>query len=256
MEDTYSHYSQIVELYRRHRPGYPHELIEWLKTECDLSPAHIVADIGAGTGQMTELFLENGNPVYAVEPNSDMRLAAEKLLRVYPLFTSVNATAEATTLADHSVHLITVGNAFHWFKHDLVRQEFLRILIPRGWVVLAWNLERNNGSPFALAFEQFWQKYIDPSARFARFSERKRPDYLTQFFGSENIKEKSLDNYQVCDFEALKGLASSFLKAPQADDPRYPAMLDELKAIFNQFQEDGTVTLEYDTALVYGQLRA
>jgi hypothetical protein len=130
----------------------------------------------------------------------------------------------------------------------------MRILIPQGWVVLTWNLERNNGSPFAMAFEQFWQTYIDPSARFVRFGERKRPDYITQFFGADNLKKKSLDNYQVCDFEALKGLALSFLKTPQADDPRYPAMLTELKAIFDQYQAGGTVTLEYDTAISYGQL--
>ena len=136
MEDTYSHYSRIVENYSRYRPRYPQQLIEWLKTECDLSPGHIVADIGAGTGQMAELFLENGNRVYAVEPNLAMRLTAENLLRSYPLFTSIAAMAEATTLADHSAHMITVGNAFHWFKHDLVRQEFLRILIPFGWVIL------------------------------------------------------------------------------------------------------------------------
>ena len=107
-----------------------------------------------------------------------------------------------------------------------------------------------------MAFEQFWQKHIDPSAHFARFSERKRPDYITRFFGADNVKAQSLDNYQVCDFEALKGLALSFLKAPQADDPRHPAMLADLKAIFNHYQANGTVTLEYDTAIVYGQLSA
>jgi len=256
MEDTYSHYSRIVENYSRYRPRYPQPLVEWLKAECGLSPAQRVADIGAGTGLLAELFLKNGNQVYGVEPNLEMRLAAEYLLRSYPSFTSLAATAEATTLADHSVHLITVGNAFHWFKHEQARQEFLRILIPQGWVVLVWNLERNNSSPFAVAFEQFWQRYIDSSARFARFSERKRPTYITQFFGADHLKEKSLDNYQVCDFETLKGLALSFLKAPQADDPRYLAMLDELKAIFNQYHEDGTVTLEYDTAILYGQLSA
>ena len=256
MADTFSHYSRLVENYSRYRPRYPHQFVEWLKAECGLSPAHIVADVGAGTGQMAELLLENGNRVYGVEPNVEMRSAAEHLLRAYPLFTSIAATAEATTLADRSVHLIVVGNAFHWFKHEQVRQEFLRLLSPPGWVVLAWNLERNNGSPFAIAFEQFWQTYIDPAARFARLSERKRPDYLTQFFGAERLKEKSLDNYQVCDCDALKGLALSFLKAPQADDPRYPTMLDELQAIFNQYQENGTVTLEYDTAIVYGQLSA
>ena len=216
----------------------------------------VIADIGSGTGQMTELFLKHGNPVYAIEPNLDMRRVAEQELRAYPRLTSIDATAEATTLPDHSVHLITVGNAFHWFKHDLARQEFLRILIPPGWVVLAWNLERNNGSPFAIAFEQFWQKYIDPAARFTPFRERQRPDYLPRFFGADRIKATSLDNYQVCDFDALKGVTLSMLKAPQPEEPRYPAMLAELKAIFDQYQEGGTVTLEYDTALVYGQLAA
>ena len=253
MEDTYSRYSRVVENYMRYRPRYPPGIIDLLTAECGLLPTQVVADIGSGPGLLTELFLKNRHQVYGVEPNLEMRSAAGHLLRTYPLFTSIAGIAEATTLANHSVHMIAVGQAFHWFKREPTRQEFLRILIPQGWVVLVWNLERNNGSPFAMAFEQFWQKHIDPSAR---FSERKRSDYLTQFFGADNLKEKSLDNYQVCDFEALKGLALSFLKAPQADDPRYPAMLDELKAIFNHYQADETVTLEYDTAIVYGQLSA
>jgi ubiquinone/menaquinone biosynthesis C-methylase UbiE len=254
MADTFSQYSRTVEYYSRYRPRYPQALIEWLKAECALSSAQVIADIGSGTGQLTELFLKHGNSVYAIEPNVDMRRVAEHELRAYPRLTSLGATAEATTLSDHSVHLITVGNAFHWFDHPRTREEFLRILVPQGWVVLAWNLERNNGSPFAIAFEQFWQKYIDPAARFGRFSERQRPDYLVQFFGAENIKETSLDNYQVCGMDALKGVTLSTLKAPQPEDPRYPMMLDELEALFNQYQEHGVVTLEYDTAIVYGQL--
>src|SRR5262249_50711918 len=112
------------------------------------------------------------------------------------------------------------------------------------------------GSAFAAAFEQFWQKHIDSSAHFTRFSERKLPDYLTRFFGADKLKTKSLDNYQECDFEALKGLVRSTIKAPQADEPRYGAMVDELKAIFNEYQKEGRVRLEYDTAIVYGQLSA
>jgi ubiquinone/menaquinone biosynthesis C-methylase UbiE len=254
MGDTYSHYSQTVENYRRYRPHYPRQLVGWLKAECGLLPTQRIADIGAGTGLLTELLLEHGYQVYAVEPNPDMRLAAEHLLDSYPLFSSIAATAEATTLADHSVDMITVGNAFHWFKHEQARQEFSRILSPQGWVVLLWNLERNNGSPFAVAFEQFWQAHIDPSARFVPLSERKLPNYITQFFGADHFKHTSLDNYQVCDYDALKGLALSILKAPKAGDPRYPAMLDALKVVFDQYNQNGTVTLEYDTSIIYGQL--
>jgi ubiquinone/menaquinone biosynthesis C-methylase UbiE len=256
MADTYSQYSQTVEFYRRYRPRYPQTLITWLAGECGLAPDQVIADIGSGTGQMTELFLQHGHPVYAIEPNMDMRLAAETDLCAYPLLTSIAATAEATTLPDHSVDLITVGNAFHWFNHTQARAEFLRILRPSGWVMLAWNLERNTGSPFAIAFERWWQQHIDPVARFTRLSERKLPNYIAQFFGEGRFKQTSLDNYQVCDFDALLGVALSTLKAPQAHDPRYLPMRDDLQAIFSQHQSGGTVTLEYDAALIYGQLSA
>jgi SAM-dependent methyltransferase len=254
MKDTYSHYSRLVENYRLYRPSYPQGLVEWLKIECALLPDQIVADIGSGTGLLSELFLKNGYQVFAVEPNPEMRQAAEHDLCSYPLFHSIPATAEATTITDRSVHLVTVGNAFHWYNHDLARREFLRILIPHGWVVLIWNLERNNGSPFSTAFERFWQAYIDPSARFTPIHERKLPDYLTKFFGIDHLRQHSLDNYQVCDLNALIGLALSTLKSPGPDDPRYLEMLADLKAIFDRYQEDGTVTLEYDTAIVYGKL--
>lgn len=130
MPDTYSHYSQTVEYYSRYRPRYPETLIEWLTAECGLTPGHVIADIGSGTGQMTEHFLQHGHPVYAVEPNPDMRHVAEEELAAYPRLTSMGATAEATTLPDHAVDLITVGNAFHWFDHARTREAFLRILKP------------------------------------------------------------------------------------------------------------------------------
>jgi ubiquinone/menaquinone biosynthesis C-methylase UbiE len=254
MADTHSQYSRLVENYRRYRPRYPQALVPWLQAECGLALAHVVADIGAGTGQFSEPLLAYGYRVYAVEPNDEMRRAAEEELRVYAQFTSVAGTAEATTLPDQSINLIVVGNAFHWFVHEPARVEFARILAPQGWVVLLWNLERNDGSPFAQAFEQFWQTYVDPTARFRRFSERTRPEYLNRFFGADRLKEAVLEHYQVYDLAALQGLVASFLKAPQSDDPRYPAMLADLTALFAQHQEHGIVTLEYDTAIVYGQL--
>jgi SAM-dependent methyltransferase len=254
MEDTYSRFSSVVEHYLRYRPRYPHQLVEWLQAECDLSPTQVVADIGSGTGLLAALFLQHGHHVYGVEPNGEMRAAAAYLLRSYPLFTSIAATAEATTLANHSVHLIAVGQAFQWFTLEPTRQEFLRILIPSGWVVLVWNLQRNTGSPFAAAFEQFWHTYIDPRTPFRR--EGKRPDYIAEFFGAARVKETGLANSQVCDFDALKGRVLSASRAPQVGDLRYPAMLDELTTIFRHYQEGGTVTLAYDTRIVCGQLSA
>ncbi|GAB4581739.1 MAG: class I SAM-dependent methyltransferase [Anaerolineales bacterium] len=253
MTDTYSHYSRTVEYYSRYRPRYPQALIPWLTAECGLAPGHVIADIGSGTGQMTELFLQHGHPVYAVEPNPDMRRVAENELAAYPQLTSLDATAEATAIPDHCVDLITVGNAFHWFDYARTREEFLRILKPGGWVVLAWNLERAS-SPFGRAFEAFWQKHIDPNEHFTPASERKLPAYIAQFFGEGGFKQHSLDNVQVCDFDALLGVTLSTLKAPQASEPRFAPMAEALQGIFEEFEEAGRVRLEYDTALVWGRV--
>jgi len=94
MEDTYSQFSRVVDNYSRYRPRYPHQLVDLLKAECGLSPAHIVADIGCGTGLLAEVFLKNGNRVYGVEPNVDMRSVAEFGLRAFPFVYGQLAAAE------------------------------------------------------------------------------------------------------------------------------------------------------------------
>jgi SAM-dependent methyltransferase len=254
MDDSYRHYSRVVDNYARYRPGYPDELVALLEAECGLAPGLPIADIGSGTGLLAEVLLRHGYGVAGVEPNDAMRATAEERLGAYPGFTSIAATAEATSLAGHSVQMITVGNAFHWFNHAQVRPEFARILVPAGWVALVWNLEWNDGSPFAVAFEQFWQRHIDPDARFIGMRDRRLPGYIPQFFAPGAFKQSGIETAQVCDLAALKGLALSTIKAPQPDDPRHAPMAAELEAIFNQFHQDGTVTLHYDTAVIYGQL--
>lgn len=134
--DPTQRFSSHVENYLKYRPRYPQAVIETLKQECQLTPAARVADIGSGTGILTELFLQNGNPVLAVEPNREMRAAGERLLQPYPNFHSIDGKAEATTLADHRVDFVTAGQAFHWFDRAPTRAEFQRILKPDGWVML------------------------------------------------------------------------------------------------------------------------
>ena len=64
--------------------------MELLKTECGFTSESVVADIASGTGIFTKLLLENGNPVFGVEPNANMRRAGEEYLAAFPNFTSVD----------------------------------------------------------------------------------------------------------------------------------------------------------------------
>src|SRR6266699_917014 len=123
MSDPTQRFSNRVENYLRYRPRYPAEILDALKAECGLQATSLIADVGSGTGFLAELFLSNGNQVFGIEPNPEMREAGEQLLCSYPKFVSVAATAETTTLPETSVDFVTAGQDL-----SLVRSRAL----PRG----------------------------------------------------------------------------------------------------------------------------
>ncbi|HEX8116661.1 MAG TPA: methyltransferase domain-containing protein, partial [Pyrinomonadaceae bacterium] len=73
--DPTARFSTRVADYIKYRPGYPPAVLRLLERECGLGPDSVVADVGSGTGLLSELFLKNGNRVYGVEPNREMREA-------------------------------------------------------------------------------------------------------------------------------------------------------------------------------------
>ena len=149
--DATERFTGRADVYARYRPGYPGELLPYLRAACGLLPAHVIADIGSGTGKLTEVFLSHGNVVFAVEPNADMKRRAEESLAGYASFRSVDGTAEATGLAPGSVDMVSAGQAFHWFDPVRSRAEFSRIVKPRGWVMLVLVMMRAVNSPSAQA---------------------------------------------------------------------------------------------------------
>src|SRR3954452_15386743 len=130
MTDPTQRFSSRVDDYVRYRPSYPKAVLELLRKDCRLTSASTIADVGSGTGILSELFLENGNHVFGIEPNKEMREAGERLLEGHPRFTSIAATAEATTLNDGTIDFVTAGPAFHRFETEKKRGGVLRIPHP------------------------------------------------------------------------------------------------------------------------------
>ena len=159
LADSTQRFSSRVENYARYRPSYPKEVLDVLEHECGLNRDSVIADIASGTGIFTKLLLEHGNPVFGVEPNPDMRRAGEECLKAYSKFTSVNGTAEATTLPGHSLDFVTAAQAGHWFDIPKARREFERILKPGGWLVLLWNERQIETTAFLSDYEQLLLKY-------------------------------------------------------------------------------------------------
>ena len=252
MTNPTGRFSSRVENYIKYRPSYPREVVSLLAEECGLTAASVVADIGSGPGNLSELFLRNGNRVYGVEPNREMREAGERLLASYENFESVDASAEATTLDDGSVDFIVAGQAFHWFEPDSARREFARILRPNGWVVIIWNDRRTGGSAFLEAYERLLQTrgtdYKEVSHKYAD------ENVLRPFFGPRGMRLKVFDNEQRFDFEGLKGRLLSSSYTPEPGHPNHLPMLSELAALFDAHATDGRVVFEYETKVYYGRM--
>lgn len=250
--DPTRRFSGRVENYIRYRPGYPLAILGLLRAECQLTPGSVIADVGSGTGILAELFLKYGNRVYGIEPNREMRQAAERLLAGYPRFVSVDARAESIPLDDASVDFVTAGQSFHWFEREPARREFARILRPGGWVVLVWNMRRRGDTPFMVAYEQLLRTYaVDYEAVKHRHVDQ---EGLAAFFAPAGYQQAVFDNRQVFDLEGVRGRLLSSSYTPEEGHPNYVPMLDALQAIFATYQEDGRVAFNYDCQVYYGRL--
>ena len=238
--------------YVRYRPDYPSALLTWLRDQHGVTPGWHVADIGAGTGISSKMFLDAGHAVTAVEPNAAMRAAATEWLGDDPKFHAVAGSAEATSLADGAADLVSAAQAFHWFDQQAIRPEWRRILRPGGLVAVYWNSRRLAGTPFLEGYEALLQAY---GTDYGSVSERYDDDeHMRAWFGAGFRGMARFPHTQRLDFEALRGRLLSSSYAPQAEHPRHRAMLDALRTLFDATAVDGHVGFDYDTRIFVGTL--
>jgi SAM-dependent methyltransferase len=251
MADTVNRFSNRVENYMKYRPGYPPQLIALLQEKCGLTPQSLVADIGSGTGMLSELLLKNGNTVFGVEPGREMRAAAERLLRNYENFKSIDGKAEQTGLPSGSVDLITAAQAFHWFDQERARLEFVRILKPNGWVALIWNERRLDSSQFLVEYENLLLTY---GTDYQEVRHENVRDSISTFFAPEAPAFTKFDNVQLFDLEGFRGRVASASYTPEPGTTNYEQLFSGLKDLFVKHAVNGKIRFEYDTTVYYGRL--
>lgn len=243
-------FSDRVDDYVRYRPDYPTALIDWLRREHGVQADWPVADVGAGTGISARLFLDAGHHVTAVEPNAAMRAAAEHWLGDNPRFHAVDGRADVTGLADGSVALVTVAQAFHWFDETATRREFARILRPGGLAAIFWNTRRLVGTPFLEGYEALLRRYgTDYTSVAERYADEPR---MRAWYGDGFRGTASFEHVQQLDFDALEGRLMSSSYAPKAGHPNHEPMLAALRELFDRTAEHGRIGFDYDTRIFIG----
>ena len=244
--DPKKRFSSRIENYIKYRPKYPFEMIGFLKEKNILAENTVIADIGSGTGILTRIFLDNGNQVYGIEPNKDMRKEAEKVFQGNTNFISLEGSAESTGLKDKCVDLITAGQAFHWFDVEEAKREFKRILKPNGNLALIWNNRGKTRKDFNSSYENFILKYGTDYREV-----KKNEGNVDLFF---NYQKETFYNFQELDFTSFKGRVLSSSYIPLIDNPIFPKMILELEDLFNNHQRNGIIRIEYDTEIYLGKL--
>ena len=247
-------FSDRVEDYVRYRPGYPPEVLDLLRAECGLRPSHIVADVASGTGMFTRLLLENGNSVFAVEPNTEMReMGVRQLesLQSNGRLVSVAGTAEETTLGSASVDFVTAAQAAHWFDLPRARAEFARILRPEGWCVLIWNERRTETTPFLRDYEQLLLTF---GTDYQEVRHERTTAIIHEFFAPAPHQERVFDLRQRFDYKGTAGRLLSSSYAPLEGHPSHAPMMQELQRIFRAHAANNTVEFEYNTRVYFGHL--
>ena len=250
--DSKARFTTRVESYRKFRPGYPAAVVELLERECGLSADDTIADVAAGTGILTERFLEAGHSVIAVEPNAAMREACAALEEKYSKLRCIEGSAEETGLADDSVALITVAQAMHWFDLEQTRREFSRVLKPGGWCAVLYNHRRMEGDAFHSGYEQILREF--GSDYTAVQGKHLGPEKIEAFFAPSPMQTASFANHQDFTLGGLMGRVLSSSYMPQPGDERYPEMEAAVKELFERHERGGHVRMEYETVVCWGQL--
>jgi SAM-dependent methyltransferase len=245
-------FSSRVENYSRYRPDYPEAAIDLLAARCGLTAGAVVADLGSGTGILTERLLARGAQVMAVEPNDAMRAEAERRLGGRTGFHSVRGSAEATTLAGRSIDLIVAAQAFHWFKVQEARVEALRLIRDGGWGALLWNERPGEAGAFLADYDALLRRHATEYAKVT--ASRADEPSMREFLGG-SMQLATFPNEQILDFEGLTGRLMSSTYAPEPGHPEYEPMMAGLREVFRSHERDGVVVYPYRTLVYFGQLR-
>ena len=246
-------FSACVEDYARYRPSYPVEVVRTLEREARVAPERTrVVDLGCGTGISAACFLREGYTVTGVEPNADMRAAAEAALGASPRFRIVAGRAEDVPLPDSCCELIVVAQAFHWFDAPAARSEMRRLLVDDGVLALVWNERRIDASAFLRDYDAILRRY---ATDYAKVAQTYKSDIdMTGFFGPAGCTRRVFPYHQDFALAALKGRAMSSSYVPRPGQPGHDGLVRALTEAFERHAVANAVRFEYDTRLYFGRL--
>jgi ubiquinone/menaquinone biosynthesis C-methylase UbiE len=244
-------YVNKSEMYDSARPLYPQEAVLFIRKHLDLSLGLPVLDVGSGTGILTRQLAATGMPMLGIEPDAQM-LAKARTYTGQPKANYHCASAEQLGVASHSVAALVCGQSFHWFQPDKTLAEFRRVLATDNPVFLIWNIRSRDCDEFHCAYEQL------QNDAFERYAETLRIDgalesSIQQFFAGR-FEERPFQHSQRLSVTGLMERTMSCSYASQPGTHEYRMASKALNALHREHQQNGLISLSYETRVVYGRI--
>lgn len=237
--DPTRRFSDRAHDYARFRPSYPATAIDAILAGLRPPAELVAADVGAGTGIAANLLADRGVRVVAVEPNAAMRAAATSHARIEWR----DGVADATGLADASVDLVVVAQAFHWFDVARTTREFQRILRPDGRLAIVWN-RRVRDDAFTLGYRLAFEA-TDTEAPVDR--SHFDPAVITATGRFVDPRAHAVPNAQTLTRDEMFGRMRSTSTVPKAG-PQHDELVKLLGALHAQHADaSGRATMVYRT---------
>lgn len=232
-------FSDRADDYVKYRPSYPAAAIDKILEGLEEPSQLTTADIGAGTGIASRLLAERGLRVLAIEPNADMRQAAEP----HPLVEFRAGCSEHTNLPDRSIDLVTCFQSFHWFNPVLTLPELRRILKPGGRLAVVWNL-RDRSDPLTLGYTQIAKTV---SQNHPAEKRERAIDPLLASSDFTHVRHWDFANRQDVDLAGLIGRATSASYIPKSGAQLQKIISDLTELYETHSGGRGLVSLVYKT---------
>lgn len=248
--DPTERFNGLADVYAANRPTYPSQAVDFLLAHCGWIPGDTLIDVGCGTGISTRIFAERRLRVIGIEPNAEMRRAAQLAAGDGPVPPEYrDARAEATGLAEASADGVLCAQAFHWFDPQAALSEFRRILKPGGWVALVWN-ERDESDRFTRAYGDILRTEPETIVQETRRALAGGALLKSELFCGRT--RHSFSHFQDVDLGGFLGrtFSCSYQPRDEGGKARWRRLLEE---VFRQSNKDGVVRIAYETRVYVGQ---
>lgn len=171
------------------RPGYSKSVLNCIQANIIAKQGKenlIIADVGAGTGKLTENLMQLQKPMkgFAIEPNDAMRREGMRLFKDSEEIIWQKGSAEETGLPDSCADWVLMGSSFHWTVPEKAMKEFFRILKPGGFFTAIWNPRNIESSKLHLEIEEIVYDEIHTKKRVSSGNKLTSEEMAEKLMGS------------------------------------------------------------------------